>query len=70
MPGQPLARRYSYIILLDIGAALNNADVTKAGGWVELLLAALAWYIVMAEIVNETLHRTVFPLFPFRAPKG
>lgn len=58
------------IILLDIGAALNSANVTKAGGWVELLLAALAWYIVMAEIVNETLHRTVFPLFPFRAPKG
>lgn len=54
------------IILLDIGAALNNASLDKAGGWFELLLAALAWYIVMAEIANETLHRTVFPLFPFK----
>jgi succinate-acetate transporter protein len=54
------------IILLDIGAALNSANLNKAGGWFELLLAALAWYIVMAEITNETLHRTVFPLFPFK----
>ena len=54
------------IILEDIGAALSSSGATKAGGWVELLLAALAWYIVMAEITNETLHRTVFPLFPFR----
>jgi hypothetical protein len=54
------------IILLDIGAAINSATLTKAGGWFELLLAALAWYIVMAETTNETLHRTVFPLFPFR----
>lgn len=53
-------------ILVDIGAAQNNTSITQAGGWVEMLLAALAWYIVMAEIVNETLGRTIFPLFPFR----
>jgi uncharacterized protein len=47
------------------GAATANG-VTKAGGWAELVLAALAWYIVMAEIVNDVLDREVFPLFPFR----
>jgi succinate-acetate transporter protein len=47
------------------GAEVANS-VTKAGGYAELVLATLAWYIVMAEIVNDVLGRTVFPLFPFR----
>ena len=59
------------LILEFIGnAALSGAEtangLTKAGGWAELILAALAWYIVMAEVVNETLGREIFPLFPFR----
>jgi hypothetical protein len=28
----------------------------------------MAWYIVMAEVVNETLKRQVFTLFPFKKP--
>jgi succinate-acetate transporter protein len=47
------------------GAATANS-LTKAGGYAEMVLAALAWYIVMAEIVNDTLEKPVFPLFPLR----
>lgn len=54
------------LILADIGAGANSAGVTQASGWAEMVLAVLAWYIVMAEIVNETLGRAIFPLFPFR----
>lgn len=63
------------IILADIGASgqtsganATYADITKAAGYAEMVLAAMAWYIVMAEIVNDTLKRQVFPLFPFRRP--
>lgn len=56
------------IILADIGSWAGLADVTKAAGYGEMLLAAMAWYIVMAEIVNETVKKPVFPLFPFRKP--
>jgi uncharacterized protein len=59
------------LILEFIGnATLSGVEtangLTKAGGWAELVLAALAWYIVMAEIVNDVLDREVLPLFPFR----
>jgi succinate-acetate transporter protein len=47
------------------GTATANS-LTKAGGYAEMVLAALAWYIVMAEIVNDVLGREIFPLFPFR----
>lgn len=47
------------------GTATANG-LTKAGGYAEMVLAALAWYIVMAEIVNDVLRREIFPLFPFR----
>ena len=47
------------------GAATANS-LTKAGGYAEMVLAALAWYIVMAEIVNDTLGKQVFPLFLLR----
>jgi succinate-acetate transporter protein len=47
------------------GLAMANST-TKAGGYVEMVLAAMAWYIVMAEVVNETVGRAIFPLFPFR----
>lgn len=56
------------IILADIGSAGSFANVTKAAGYGEMLLAAMAWYIVGAEIVNATVGRDVFPLFPFKRP--
>jgi uncharacterized protein len=36
----------------------------KAAGYAEIVLAAAAFYIVLAELANETLGRSVFPLFP------
>ncbi|MGH3194550.1 MAG: acetate uptake transporter [Streptosporangiaceae bacterium] len=56
------------IILLCIGAAGAFTGVTKAGGYGEMVLAAIAWYIVMAEIANATIGRDLFPLFPFKNP--
>lgn len=47
------------------GTAMANST-TKAGGYAEMVLATLAWYIVMAEVVNDTIGRAIFPLFPFR----
>ena len=47
------------------GTAMANG-FTKAGGYAEMVLATVAWYIVLAEVVNDTLGRGIFPLFPFR----
>ncbi len=54
------------IILEDIGNGAGSAGIKHLGGWFEMLLAAMAWYIVMAEVVNETLKKDIFPLFPFK----
>jgi hypothetical protein len=41
------------------------ADATlHAAGYTEIVLAAVAFYIVLAELANETLRRPIFPLFP------
>jgi uncharacterized protein len=50
-----------------LGASSAGAPVSgalHAAGWVEIVLAAAAFYIVLAELANETLHRPAFPLFP------
>lgn len=52
-----------------LGASSAGAPITgalHAAGWAEIVLAAVAFYIVMAELANETMRRQVFPLFPFR----
>ncbi|MGH3414311.1 MAG: acetate uptake transporter [Marmoricola sp.] len=56
------------IILADIGAAGSLSGVTKASGYGEMVLAAMAWYIVMAEMVNATVGHDFFPMFPFKKP--
>lgn len=56
------------LILAVIGSQGGYANVTKASGYAEMVLAAMAWYIVTAEIVNENAGRTIFPLFPFKRP--
>jgi hypothetical protein len=33
-------------------------------GYAEILLGGVAFYIVLAELANETMGRVVFPLFP------
>jgi uncharacterized protein len=52
-----------------LGASAAGAPVTGAlhgAGWAEIVLAGVAFYIVLAELANETLQRSLFPLFPLR----
>jgi succinate-acetate transporter protein len=57
------------LVIAYLGASSAGAPVTgelHAAGWVEIVLAGVAFYIVLAELANETLHRQLFPLFPLR----
>lgn len=59
------------LVVAYLGASSAGAPVTgalHAAGWAEIVLAGVAFYIVMAELANETLHRQLFPLFPLRRP--
>jgi uncharacterized protein len=50
-----------------LGASSAGAPASGAlhgAGWAEIVLAGVAFYIVLAELANETLRRSVFPLFP------
>jgi succinate-acetate transporter protein len=50
-------------ILLTIGAwGAGHASMTKAGGWLGLVTAALAWYTSAAGVLNETAGRTILPV--------
>jgi succinate-acetate transporter protein len=52
-----------------LGASSAGAPASGAlhgAGWAEIVLAGVAFYIVLAELANETLPRPVFPLFPLR----
>ena len=52
----------AYLGASSVGVPVSGA--LHAAGWVEIALAAVAFYIVLAELANETLRRAVFPLFP------
>jgi uncharacterized protein len=45
-------------------AGVPVSGVLHGAGWAEIVLAAVAFYIVLAELANETLQRSLFPLFP------
>jgi succinate-acetate transporter protein len=45
-------------------AGAPSSAALHAAGWTEIVLAAVAFYIVLAELANETLRRAIFPLFP------
>jgi uncharacterized protein len=55
-------------LFLTIGAFQSNALAldtwTKIGGWLGVATAAAAWYTSFAGVTNETLKRTVLPVFP------
>jgi succinate-acetate transporter protein len=51
-------------VLLTIGALGSHPDVTKAGGWMGLITAALAWYGSTAGVTNATWGRTILPTWP------
>jgi uncharacterized protein len=55
------------LLIAYFGASSAGVPVSgalKAAGYAEIVLAAVAFYIVLAELANETLGRSVFPLFP------
>jgi uncharacterized protein len=52
------------LVLLSIGAWDNKPDITKAGGWVVLLFAVLAWYHAAGDIIESTFGRKVLPFGP------
>jgi uncharacterized protein len=54
------------LILLSIGAGENWTDVTRAGGWVTLAFAVLAWYHAAGDVIGYTFGRTVLPVGSLR----
>ncbi len=52
------------LVLLSIGAGASNANITKAGGWVVLVFAVLAWYHAAGDIIESTFGRKVLPFGP------
>ncbi|MFG3224617.1 acetate uptake transporter [Kitasatospora sp. NPDC048194] len=60
-------------LLLTIGAFAQSDGCTKAGGWLGLLTALIAWYASFATVTNGTFKRTVLPVWPLggaAAPAG
>ncbi len=55
-------------LLLTIGNwGAGHTSMVKAGGWVGLLTALLAWYASAAGVINETHGKVVLPLGPLNA---
>ena len=59
---------FATFLLLAIGvlAAPPNATLIKAGGWLGLITALLAWYHSFAGVTNATWGRTVLPVYPWK----
>jgi uncharacterized protein len=59
---------FATFLVLAIGnlAAPPNASVIKAGGWLGLVTAFLAWYHSAAGVTNATWGRTLLPVFPWK----
>lgn len=56
----------TYILLAIANLALHP-DVLKAGGYVGVVTAAIAWYASFAAVTNATWKRTVLPTWPAKA---
>ena len=54
-------------IVLGIGNVGGNADVIKAGGYIGIVTAVVAWYASFAVVVNSTFGRTIMPVVPLGA---
>ena len=59
---------FATFLLLTVGklASPPNANILKAGGWVGLVTAALAWYHSASGVTTATLGRTILPVFPWK----
>lgn len=56
-----LSLTFIFLTIGDLGA---NESMSKVGGWLGLLTAALAWYTALAGVTSSTFKRTVFPTWP------
>ena len=52
------------LVLLSIGAGATMSGVTKAGGWVVLVFAVLAWYHAAGDVIAATFGRKILPVGP------
>jgi succinate-acetate transporter protein len=52
--------------LLGIGNASNTDSIIKAGGWVGIATAIVAWYASFASVTNKTFGRSVLPVREFK----
>ncbi|HEY1763031.1 MAG TPA: acetate uptake transporter [Acidimicrobiales bacterium] len=50
------------LVLLAIGSGSGHIVWTKAGGWVTLAFAVLAWYHAAGDVIAHTFGRTVLPM--------
>ena len=55
------------LVLLSIGAGTSMANATKAGGWVVLAFAVLAWYHAANDVIAATFGRKLLPMGPRRS---
>lgn len=56
-------------IFLTIGAFNSSVNMTKIGGWVGIVTAAIAFYASAAGVINETYKKAIVPVIPL-APKS
>lgn len=54
------------LVLLAIGAGGGYTALTRAGGWVTLAFAVLAWYHAAAGMINTNFGRIVAPVGPIK----
>lgn len=57
---------FAGLVLLAIGAGEEWTRVTKAGGWVTLAFAVLAWYHAASDVISFTFGRRVLPVGSLR----
>jgi len=53
-------------ILLDIGTLAGAAAAGKAGGYLGIIVALIAWYIAAAGVINFTFKKVVVPVGPIK----
>jgi len=53
-------------IVLGIGEAADASGIAKAGGWIGIVTAIVAWYASFAAVTNSTFGRTVMPVRPLQ----
>jgi succinate-acetate transporter protein len=50
------------LVLLSIGFGASMGNVIKAGGWVVLVFAVLAWYHAAGDVIAATFGRKILPV--------